>query len=140
LPDQAFEVHLGLEANEPVPGKDLGVHLIVTDAESRPLAALSTWLDPSNPLRQVEEFDRTSLVCELDELPVRAGRYLLSLRLFRSGELIDEVRDVAFEIGATDFFGTEFVPPESFPPLLVSHRWRLGEPAPTPSVQSASQR
>jgi lipopolysaccharide transport system ATP-binding protein len=138
FPGQPFEVHVGLEADEPVPGKRLGVQLLITDAKSRPLASLSTWLDRSNPLRQVEDFDRTSLVCELEELPVRAGRYLLSLRLFRSGELLDELRDVEFEIGATDFFGTDFVPPENFPPLLLSHRWRLQDRGHAPSFLSTS--
>ena len=139
FPDRPFEIHFELEADEPVPGKRLVIQLLITDAKRRPLAKLSTSFDPSNPLREIDEFERISLTCELDELPVRAGRYLLSLRLFRSGELLDELRDLEFEISANDFFG-EFVPPESFPALLVSHRWRLADRGNTRSFVSASRR
>ena len=137
LPHQPFEVHVGLEAAEPVPGYSLGVQLVINDDKSRSLAGLSSWLDPSNPLHQLREVGRTSLVCEVGELPVRAGRYSLALRLFHDGDLVDEVSDLEFEVGATDFFGAGFEPPESFPPLLVSHRWRLREPTPAPSDQGA---
>src|SRR6185295_4000634 len=57
LPDQPFEVHVGLEANEPVPGNRLGVQLLISDDKSHSLVALSTGLDPSNPLRKVQKLD-----------------------------------------------------------------------------------
>jgi lipopolysaccharide transport system ATP-binding protein len=137
LPDQPFEVHVELEARQSVPGNRLGVQLLVTDEKRRPLALLSSWLDPSNPLHQLGEIGRTSLICEVGELPLRAGRYLLSVLLLSRGELLDELRDLEFQIGDTDLAGKGFIPPEDFPPLLVSHRWRLREPAPAPSDQGA---
>jgi hypothetical protein len=61
------------------------------------------------------------------ELPLRAGRYFLSLSLDRAGEVIDRVvNQVEFNVLPTDFHGGGIIPGDHDGPVLVRHQWELG--------------
>lgn len=128
-PEDPLAIRVRLEARAPVSGKHVVLQLLVSDARGRPLASLCNRYDPQDPLQQAEVVDGVSLTCLLDALPLPPARYRLLLKLFLSGDLVDELAGIEFNILPTDFFGTGFVPPDTFPPLLMHHRWLLDQSA-----------
>ena len=101
---------------------------------------LSTDYDPSQPLDTAELGDGSVVVCHVEELPLKPGRYTVSATIQRAGgEIVDRVGDTGFfTILPSDFFGTGiFAGDTHSAPVLVRHRWDV---LPPPRRQSASRR
>jgi lipopolysaccharide transport system ATP-binding protein len=127
--DRPVSIRIDLATQGPVPGRGLELHLDVGSALVPSLVTLSTRFDPAQALRSTTIEHGTTVTCVLDELPLKAGNYVLSLWLERSGEIVDRVlNQVEFTILPTDFFAARVAPPEHQGPLLVRHEWSVTEP------------
>ena len=99
-----------------------------------------TLLNPMNlPIEPVLAPSGEPLVCSVESLTLRPSLYKLSAKLFRSGEVVDELRDVEFEILPSDFFGIGSALPQAGPPLLVRQLWKVDPSTATaPQVRSVA--
>jgi lipopolysaccharide transport system ATP-binding protein len=110
---------------------ELGIH----GHQSATYAMLSTDYDPSNPLDGTLLDGGAIVTCEIDELPFRPGKYLISATLQRpNGDTIDAAPELSsFAVLPADYFGTGVLAGETHrAPVLVRHRWHV-----TPSLHSA---
>jgi len=92
----------------------------------------STDYDPSHPLDTPELGDGSVVVCHVDELPLKPGRYTVSATIERAGgEIVDRVGDKGFfTILPSDYFGTGiFAGDTHSAPVLVRHHWEVLPPA-----------
>jgi lipopolysaccharide transport system ATP-binding protein len=117
-------------AVKPVPGRQLKISFGINSQFGDRLVTLVTSWDPDNGVREGEVTDGTTVSCLLPDLPLRPGKYLLTLYVDRAGELLDNVDgQIEFEIAPSDYFGTGELPSESQGPLLVRQSWALEQPA-----------
>lgn len=72
----------------------------------------------------------TAVCCRLNELPLRPGRYSLSV-YFGSALRLTELVEYAgsFEVVEGDFFGVGRLPPVNHGPILMRSEWHQVEPA-----------
>ena len=92
----------------------------------------STDYDPTHPLDTAELGDGSTVVCHVEELPLKPGRYTVSATLERAGgEIVDRVGDKGFfAILPSDYFGTGiFAGDTHTAPVLVRHSWDVLPPA-----------
>ena len=128
--DKPVEFRLEFAGPRPVPARHLLVTLTIASPSSGALATLSTRFDPESVARTGEIGNGTTIACRIDELPLRPGRYFLSLSIDRAGEILDRVQDqVEFTVVPSDFHGGGVPAGETDAPLLVRHRWTLDAPA-----------
>lgn len=124
--DKPVEFRLEFAGPRPMPAKHLQVTLTVASPSSGALATLSTRFDPSSDVRTGEIGHGTTMICRVDELPLRPGRYFLSLSVDRAGEILDRVMDqVEFTVVPSDFHGGGVPAGETDAPLLLRHRWAV---------------
>jgi homopolymeric O-antigen transport system ATP-binding protein len=125
-------------AVRPVSGRQLKVTFAIRTQLGDPLATLVTSWDPESTVRTGEIADGTAVRCAVPELPLRPGKYQLSLRVERAGELLDEVDgQIEFDLAPSDYFGAGELPGESQGPILVRQRWALDERATSIPVSRA---
>jgi len=125
-------------ADRPVSGRQLKLTIGINSQLGDRLATLVTSWDPASTVRAGEVVDGTTVRCSVPELPLRPGKYLLSLAAERAGELLDEVDgQIEFELSPSDFFGAGELPSESQGAVLVRQRWELEESARPVSVPRA---
>ena len=68
----------------------------------------------------------TRITCTLPHLPLRPGRYPITLYLDRGGEIIDRIdNQVDFTVLPSDFYGTGQLPSESQGAFMLAHEWRV---------------
>jgi lipopolysaccharide transport system ATP-binding protein len=121
------ELTLTFAARSPVPTEHVEVHATIASASAGALVTLSTRFDAERPLAGATIENGTTLTCRIDDLPLKAGHYYLSLAVDRLGELWDRVTNVIeFTVLPSDFFGGGVLPSEHQSPVLVRHRWALG--------------
>ncbi len=124
--DQPVEVKVDFNAPAPVAADHVEVLVTIASAAGVPLATLSTKFDAESPLDGATIETGTTLTCRIDELPLKAGHYRLSLSAHRLGEVYDRVANqIEFTVHPSDFFGSGVLPSEHEHPLLVRHHWRL---------------
>ena len=124
--DRSVTIRVGLEAAGPLRGDGLRLQIAVHHTLGGQYVALSTdyALDP--PLDGVELGQGATVVCELEELPLKPGSYFVSAVLERAGgEIVDRVTKAAyFAIVPSDYFGTGVMLGEGHvAPVLVRHHW-----------------
>lgn len=95
----------------------------VNDSLGQRLFSLVTYVQ-EEPLPRMS--GDCTVICQIDELPLPAGQYTLSLSAGTYGHLLmDNVADaVTFDVEAGDFFGTGKVLPSRLGLMLVRARWR----------------
>lgn len=93
---------------------------------------LSTETAASDPLAHVTLDPGATLICSVDELPLKPGEYTVGVTVRRRGVLLDQLDDATdFVIAPSDFLGTGIVATATHPaPVLARHRWAV-ESAPT---------
>jgi lipopolysaccharide transport system ATP-binding protein len=129
----ALELALVFAAPSPVPTEHVDIHATIASSGTGPLVTLSTGFDADRPLAGAMIENGTTLTCRIDDLPLKAGHYYLSLSVDRLGELWDRVTNVLeFSVLPSDFFGGGVLPSEHQSPILVRHRWTLGSPSGAP--------
>jgi hypothetical protein len=92
---------------------------------------LSTDFDPARPLVRDDLGETATIVCTLDELPLKPGSYFISAWLDEpGGEILDHLTEQArFAILPSDYFGTGVLPSEHHvAPTLVRHHWTVETP------------
>jgi lipopolysaccharide transport system ATP-binding protein len=123
--DQPMEIALSLAVPAPIASEHVQAHVRIRSATAGDLITLSTRFDPDTGFPSGTIEDGTTIVCRVDELPLRAGHYFLSFSLDRLGELYDSVADqLEFTVHPSDFFGAGVLPSDHDGPVLVRHAWR----------------
>lgn len=126
--DQPVELSVTLVAPEPLRTNDLEIVATISSATG-PLTTLSTRFGGNAPLRDIAIENGTTLTCRIDELPLKAGHYYVTLVIHRLGEIYDRIdNQIEFTVYPSDFFGTGILPSEHEHPLLVRHRWEVDAP------------
>jgi lipopolysaccharide transport system ATP-binding protein len=133
-PDREVVVRLRFSAREKVAGHLLNLGLGINTILGQRLVTLYTRFDPAQQLKSIEVEDGTEIECRLPELPLRPGRYFMTLYLDQTGgELLDRVQNqVEFEILSADYFGTGQLPSDSQGDLMLRHHWRAPRPVRLP--------
>jgi lipopolysaccharide transport system ATP-binding protein len=126
-----FEVDL-------VPGRhgdtaDLALDLGIWNPTSGQPVLLSTRYESDDALSGIALGEKATVVCEVEELPLRPARYVVSVALERGTVLLDSCRhQTEFTLHGSDFYGGGTVVAETHPSLvLVRQRWRVEEGSPS---------
>jgi lipopolysaccharide transport system ATP-binding protein len=134
------EFKASFAAERPVSGRQLKITFGINSQLGDRLATLVTSWDPSSTVRAGEVADGTTVRCSVPELPFRPGKYQLSLRAERAGELLDDIEgQIEFELAPSDYFGVGELPGESQGAVLVRQRWELEESARPVSMPRARE-
>jgi lipopolysaccharide transport system ATP-binding protein len=65
-----------------------------------------------------------SFICELQKLPIVAGKYMLNLIVYQNGIMEDWVQEaVTFDVESGDFYGTGKIIPSTHKCVLVEYKW-----------------
>lgn len=126
MADSPVEIRVDLRRDRPSSDEHLRLTLEIHSSLGGNYVTLSTDFDPSRPLDTGDLDEGGTVVCHLDELPLKPGSYMVSALLERAGgELVDRVIDEAvFAIVPTDFYGTGVIAGDTHPaPVLVRHHW-----------------
>jgi hypothetical protein len=133
-PDRTSTIYAGgpaefratFSAKKPVPGRQVKISFGINSQIGDRLVTLVTSWDAGGAVREGEVGDGTAIQCTVPELPLRPGKYLLTLYVDRAGEILDNVDgQIEFEIMPSDYFGTGELPSQTQGPLLVRQRWTL---------------
>ena len=122
-------IDLVLESQRPIDWRNIELEVRIEDEAGTVLATLSTRLSGD---RASDGVARTTCAasCDVDSLPFRPGRYLLTLAARRLGETLDRVpRQLELPIGESDFFGSGMLPQPAEGPVLLAHSWRSASDA-----------
>ena len=126
--EQPVTIRLDLRAREAIAGRELRLQVGIHSLLGGMHILLSTDFDPSRPIEQSGAGNTATVVCTLDELPLKPGSYYLSAWLDEpGGEILDHLTEQAkFVVVPSDFFGTGVLPSEHHvAPLLARHRWEV---------------
>ena len=135
-------IRITLDAQKPVQADSLRLQIGIHSTLGGEYVSVSTDFDPSRPLSVLELAERPTVVCELEELPLKPGTYYLSAMLQQpGGELVDRVtKQAPFAVVPTDYYGTGVLPGETHgAPVLVRHRWEI-EHASAPVAAGTGER
>ncbi|MGZ4316950.1 MAG: ABC transporter ATP-binding protein [Gaiellaceae bacterium] len=124
--DRPAEIRVDLLGAWPRHGEPIRLQLGIHSTYGGMHVLLSTDYDPSSPLDTAELGEGSAVVCRVDELPLKPGRYTVSATLQRAGgEIVDRVSDKGlFAIIPSDYFGTGVLAGENnAATTLVRHRW-----------------
>jgi lipopolysaccharide transport system ATP-binding protein len=137
LPDGPVDIEVEFAGVRSLPARDLQVTVSVSSPVAGTMATLSTRFQPDGPFAYADLGHGSTITCHIDELPLRPGRYFLSLSLDSAGEVIDRVvNQVEFTVLPADFHGGGVPAGEGDGPLLVRHRWNVGRVAATGAAAS----
>ena len=140
--DRPLSIRVEISARGPIDASGLRLQLGIHHSLGGEYVGLSTDFDPNRPLEGVDLGGGATIVCELDELPLKPGTYYVSAALERpGGDLVDRVtKQAPFAVVPTDFFGTGIVPGETHhAPVLVRHRWEVEAHTPELAARVAAR-
>jgi lipopolysaccharide transport system ATP-binding protein len=123
-PDRPVAIRVGIDGRGSA--ESLRLQLGIHASLGGEYVMLSTDFDPERPLAGADLSEGATVVCEVEELPLKPGTYYVSAMLQEpGGELVDRVtKQAPFAIVPADFFGTGVIPGELHTaPVLVRHRW-----------------
>ena len=129
--EEPVSIRVELRGDEPIRGRRLRLQIGVHSVLGGMHVLLSTDFDPSQPLLRDDLGTTASVVCTLDELPLKPGSYYLSVWLDEpGGEVLDHLTEQSrFVILPSDYFGTGVLPSEHhIAPTLVRHTWTVSVP------------
>lgn len=131
--EQPLTISVDIRGRERLAGRDLrlqvGIHSVLGGLH----VLLSTDVDPTRPFQRENLQEAATVVCTLDELPLKPGAYYLSAWLDEpGGDVLDHVTEQArFVIAPSDFYGTGVLPSEHHvAPTLARQRWTVSTAAP----------
>jgi lipopolysaccharide transport system ATP-binding protein len=124
VPDKPVTFEVDLVAAAGASGRDLVLSLGIWNVASGQPVTLSTENAPLEPIPDLTA-DATTVTCELEELPLRPARYIVSVMVERHGVVLDSSRHQAeFTLHAADFYNTGVIPRETHAStVLVRQRW-----------------
>jgi lipopolysaccharide transport system ATP-binding protein len=125
LPNKPVTFEVDLVAAGGASGRDLVLSLGIWNVASGQPVTLSTEYAPLEPIPDLTS-DATTVMCELEELPLRPSRYIVSVSVERHGVVLDGCRHQAeFTLHAADFYNTGVIPRETHAStVLVRQRWQ----------------
>jgi lipopolysaccharide transport system ATP-binding protein len=125
-PDRPVVISLAFSAQHPVSAEALSLSVGINHGLGERLITLWNRFDPGQPLSDATIEDGTEITCHIRSLPLRPGRYPITLYLDRGGEIIDRIdNQIDFTVLPSDFFGTGQLPSESQGAFMVPHEWRV---------------
>ena len=125
-PNRPVVIELKFSAREPLPAETLSLSVGINHGLGERLITLWNRFDPGQPLSGTTIEDGTRITCTLPNLPLRPGRYPITLYLDRGGEIVDRIdNQVDFTVLPGDFYGTGQLPSESQGAFMVPHEWRV---------------
>jgi lipopolysaccharide transport system ATP-binding protein len=138
LPDRAVRIEVDLVASTPMRGDGVAVEVGLWGTSTGQPVTLSTKFEPHDPLAGLGLGAPATLVCELEELPLRPGRYFVAVSVERLGHIADACRTQAeFIVHPSDYYNTGVAPLENHPSaVLIRHRWRAAARATVEEVAS----
>lgn len=123
--ERPVEFLLGLAGEKPVSPRHLQFRIEISTPGSGPLITLSTKFDSAAGLTG-EVGQGSAVKCRVDELPLRPGRYFLTLQASRGSEVLDRVADqIEIAVLPSDYFGTGALPTDAEAPVLVRQSWQV---------------
>jgi lipopolysaccharide transport system ATP-binding protein len=126
IADQPVEFTLDFAAQAPISARHLQVRIDISSPGSGTLMTLSTRFDSGGGIGPDEIGHGSVVRCQVDELPLRPGRYLATLQVIRGAETLDRVADqVEIVVTPSDYFGTGALPTEADAPVLVRQHWQV---------------
>jgi lipopolysaccharide transport system ATP-binding protein len=131
VPDRPITFEVDLVAERPTSTSGLTLDLGIWNATGGQPVMLSTRYESEDPLEGFALAGSVTLVCEIDELPLRPSHYVVAVSVDRDGQLLDACRHQAeFSLHTSDFYNTGVIPRDGHPSqLLVRQHWRVGEAA-----------
>jgi homopolymeric O-antigen transport system ATP-binding protein len=124
-----LQIAVELEAREATRLGELRVDFVINHPTGLRVALSTDFEDPGR-LSGETIAGRSTLVCRLEELPLKPGAYTVGVLLWRHGELIGRVNRAAdLTLVSGPFFGSGSVPSNYPAPVLVRHSWLLEESA-----------
>jgi len=129
VPYRPITFEVDLVADPAASAGNLALDLGIWSAASGQPVTLSTRYEQAHVLGDVAFDDLVTLVCEVDELPLRPSHYIVAVTLERDGCLLDACRHQAeFTIHPSDFTGAGVLQREAHPSaILVRQRWHVTE-------------
>jgi lipopolysaccharide transport system ATP-binding protein len=126
IAERPVEFALELGGERSVSARHVQLRIEITSPGTGPLMTLSTKFDTAAEL-VAETIGQGSVVrCCVDELPLRPGKYFLTLLATRGSEVLDRVADqIEIVVQPSDYFGTGAVPTDAEAPVLVRQRWQV---------------
>ena len=127
-PARPLTMRVDLRGGGGVRSEPLTLELGIHGMQGGLFVLLSTDYDPAHPFDSSLLRKGATVTCELEELPLRPGRYVVSASLQRpNGETVDAVPELgSFAVAPTDYYGTGFLAGETHGgPVLVRHRWQV---------------
>ncbi len=123
--ERPVEFLLALACEKPVSPRQLQLRIEISSPGSGPLVTLSTKFDSATGLAE-EVGHGTVVKCRVDELPLRPGKYFLTLLASRGSEVLDRVADqIEIVVIPSDYFGTGALPTDAEAPVLVRQSWQV---------------
>jgi lipopolysaccharide transport system ATP-binding protein len=126
VPDKPVTFEVDLVAESGTSGRDLVLSLGIWSIASGQPVTLSTEYAPLEPIPDLAADANTTLMCEIEELPLRPSRYIVSVSVERHGVLLDSCRhQTEFTLHSADFYNTGVIPRETHAStVLVRQRWQ----------------
>jgi lipopolysaccharide transport system ATP-binding protein len=125
VPDKPLTFEVDLIAENGASGRDLVLSLGIWNVASGQPVTLSTEYAPIEPIPDLAPGATTTVLCEIEELPLRPSRYIVSISVERHGAVLDSCRHQAeFTLHSADFYNTGVIPRETHAStVLVRQRW-----------------
>jgi len=142
VPDKPVTLEVDLVAKGGASARDLVVKLGIWNVASNQPVTLSTEYAPPEPAPDFGLAAKSTLVCEVDELPLRPARYVVSVSVERHGTVLDFCRhQTELTIHPADFYGTGVIPRDTHAsPVLVRQRWHVVDDAFSAQTSAADVR
>jgi lipopolysaccharide transport system ATP-binding protein len=125
VPDKPVTFEVDLVAEDGASGRDLVLSLGIWNVASGQPVTLSTDNAPLERIPDLAADAITTVTCEIEELPLRPSRYIVSVSVERHGVVLDSCRHQAeFTLHSADFYNTGVIPRETHAStVLVRQRW-----------------
>ena len=126
VPDKPVTFEVDLVAEGRTSGRDLVLNLGIWNVASGQPVTLSTEYASLESIPDLAADLTTTLTCEIEELPLRPSRYIVSVSVERHDVVLDACRHQAeFTLHAADFYNTGVIPRETHAStVLVRQRWQ----------------
>ena len=128
VPDRPITFEVDVVAERRTTLRNATLDLGIWSATGGQPVVLSTRYESDDPLNGLELGAPVTLVCRVEELPLRPSHYVVAVKVERNGELLDSCRHQAeFTLHPSDFYNTGVIPRETHQsPVLVRQHWQVG--------------
>ena len=135
VPNQPVTFEVDIAAEHETSGRDVVLNVGIWNIAAAQPIVLSTAFAPPERLPDFTPDATRMLICQVDELPLRPARYVVSVSIVRDGVVLDSCRHQAeFTLHPGDFYGSGVIPGEAHTsPVLLRQHWHSLEAGPAPA-------